>query len=53
MHYNNNRFLNKPCIYTESRSTIFKNRYQEHLVIVKEIKEDKTDLLLFSFSVKL
>ena len=49
MHYNNDRFLNKPCIYTENKNTIFKNRYQEHLVIVKEIKEDKNGITFVFF----
>ena len=49
MHYNNDRFLNKPCIYTESKNTIFKNRYQEHLVIVKEIKEDESGFTFVFF----
>ena len=49
MYYNKDNFLNKPCIYTESKSTIFKNRYQEHLVIVKEIKEDENGLAFVFF----
>ena len=46
--YHKERFLNKPCIYTENKNTIFKNRYEEHLVIVKEIKEDE-DGIAFAF----
>lgn len=49
MYYNKDNFLNKPCIYTESRSTIFKNRYQEHLVIVREIKEDENGITFVFF----
>lgn len=48
--YNKERFLNKPCIYTENKNTIFKNRYEEHLVVVKEIKEDENGIsFVFSF----
>ena len=48
--YDKERFLNKPCIYTEDKNTIFKNRYEEHLVIVKEIKEDENGItFVFSF----
>lgn len=56
MYYNehiqffNERFLNKPCVYIENKNTIFKNRQQEHLVIVKEIKEEENGVtLVFSF----
>ena len=47
--YHKERFLNKPCIYTENKNTIFKNRYEEHLVIVKEIKEDENGIAFAFF----
>lgn len=50
IQYFNTRFLNKPCVYVENKNTIFKNRQQEHLVIVKEIKEEKNGVtFVFSF----
>lgn len=47
--YHKERFLNKPCIYVENKNTIFKNRYEEHLVIVKEIKEDENGISFVFF----
>lgn len=50
IQYFNERLLNKPCVYIENKNTIFKNRQQEHLVIVKEIKEEENGVtLVFSF----
>lgn len=49
IRYFKERFLDKPCIYTENKNTIFKNRCQEHLVIVKEMKEDENGFTFVFF----